>query len=191
MKAKLLFIMAKPLKVLILLCSICIFFSSCFKNLTKTNVLYQTDFSTDSIKNIFMSGFYNNNTQFGTVPLRIASFNGNKVLGFCNNNIVELNLAGLPSHYAIKIEFDLYIHDNWNNDLWKMNVNGNTVLLTGFSNFKNVQQSYPNWLGNGSALNPAGADAYTTQLPGACSLIHSANGSSEYKISMTIQGSFK
>lgn len=171
----------------VFLLTITMLFTNCFKNIIKTDLYYQADFETDSVKNIFLSGFYNNNTQFGTVPLRISKYNGSKVLGFCNDNVLELDLDKLPEHYAIKIEFDLYIHDNWNNDLWKMIVNGNMLLITGFSNFTKVQQAYPNWLGNGSPLNPAGANAYTTQLPGACSLIRSDNGTSEYKICMIIQ----
>jgi len=179
--------MQRFLKSVFLLCFLSVFFSSCFKNLIKTNTYYQSDFSKDTAVNISLQGFYNNNTMYGPVPQRFARFNGATVFGFLNDNTLELDLSNLPAHYAVRIEYDLYIHDNWNNDLFQMKVNGNLLLSTGFSNNSAVQQAYPNFLGNGSALSPAGAGSFTTQLPGACSLIHNANGTSEYKILMTIQ----
>lgn len=180
--------MQRCLKSVFLLCFLSLVLSSCFKNLIKTDTYYQSDFSKDTSATKFtVQGFYNNNTLFGPVAQRLAVFNGVPVFGYYNDNIAELDLNGLSQHYSLRIEYDLYIHDNWNNDLFQMKVNGVLLLSTGFSNNSAVQQAYPNFLGNGSALSPAGAGSYTTQLPGACSLIHSANGTSEYKILMTIQ----
>jgi hypothetical protein len=115
-------------------------------------------------------------------PITIVNYNGSKVLGRFNNGIIELNLHQIPTHIALRVEFDLYIHDKWTNDVWRMDVNNSGVLVTGFSNFDAVQQSYPNWIGNGSAFNPAGANADNRNLPGACSLADKSNGTTHYKM---------
>lgn len=159
-------------------------FSSCFKNVTKLTVVYENNFETYNLKTIEVSGWLNGS--FGAVnDIRIMDYNGNKVLGRFNDNLVSLTLPNLPEHNAISIEFDLYIHDTWKNDLWKMSYDGVDQLLTGFSNDSTVQQSYPNWLGNGSSLSAAGADAFTSNLPGACRLINSPHGTSMYKMVRT------
>jgi hypothetical protein len=67
-----------------------------------------------------------------------------------------------------------------------MELENNEVLVTGFSNIENVMQSYPNWIANGSALNPPGANAFDLKLKGACRNISKANGSSHYKMERTI-----
>ena len=67
-----------------------------------------------------------------------------------------------------------------------MELDKNEVLVTGFSNIENVMQSYPNWIGNGSALNPPGSNAFNLNLPGACRLINKTNGTSHYKMERTI-----
>jgi hypothetical protein len=128
------------------------------------------------------------NGSFGpTADKRIVTYNGSKMLGRFNNGLILLNLTGLPPHQVLQVEFDLYIEDKWRNDLWKMTFDGADVLLTGFSNIDSVKQAYPNWLGNGTSLSPAGANAQNTQLPGFCSLASAPNGTSIYRIVRTIE----
>ncbi len=158
-------------------------FTACFKNLPKTQIVYQNDFETYNLNGIVVSGWLNGMT--GPVTdIRINSYNGSKVLGFLNNGKITLTLTKLPPHTAISVSFDLYIHNTWRNDLWKLEYDGVTQLLTGFSNDSTIQQSYPNWLGNGSALSPAQTDAYTIHLPGTCN--SSQYGSSMYKMVRTV-----
>lgn len=160
-------------------------FSSCVKDLTKLKVVYQNDFEDYQLKTIQVSGWLNGS--FGDVPdIRIVDYNGNKVLGRFNNNIMQLTLTNLPIHTAISVQFDLYIHDKWKNDLWKMTFDGSDYLLTGFSNDSTIQQAYPNWLAGGAAPSPAFSDAFTNQLPGACRLANSSHGTSMYKMVRTI-----
>ena len=171
----------------IIFIGICVFLSSCFKNLTKTNIVYFNDFETGDTNELKVSGYTNNGFTKITPP--ISSYNSSKVLGFFNSNLIEVNLGKLPEHYAIKVELDLYIHDVWKNDLWKLTVGSTDYLLTGFSNDPSVQQSFPNWLGNGSSLSPAGANAYLKSMPSACATAHPSLGSAQYKIVQTIQHS--
>ncbi len=156
-------------------------FTACFKNLPKTQIVYQNDFETYNLKGIEVSGWLNGN--FGTLnDIKIVTYNNTKVLGRFNNCSADLMLHKLPTHSALHVEFDLYIHDNWKNDLWKMVFDNQVRLMTGFSNDSSIQQSYPNWIGNGSALSPAGSNAYDRELPGACRLANSLHGTSLYKM---------
>jgi hypothetical protein len=160
------------------------FFFGCFKEVTKVSTIYQNDFEDVDLKSIVASGFTNGT--FGPFNnINIVDFNGTKVLGRFNNGKIDLHLHKLPTHQAITVKFDLYIHDKWNNDLWKMVWDGNEKLVTGFSNFDATPQSYPNWIGNGSLLNPAGANSYNRNLPGACILASSSMGTSLYKMEQT------
>jgi len=162
---------------------------SCLKevviNIPKLTVVYENDFETYAQKGFKVYSFENGN--FGLFDrVSILDFNNSKVLGRFNNGKAVLILDTLPLHNAINIQFDLYIHDIWKNDLWKMELENNEVLVTGFSNIENVMQSYPNWIDNGSALNPPGANAFDLKLKGACRNISKANGSSHYKMERTI-----
>ena len=58
-------------------------------------------------------------------------------------------------------------------------------LVTGFSNDPAKWQSYPNWIGNGSPLNPPGSNSFTKNLPGACRWVTNPNGTSMYKMERT------
>jgi len=162
-----------------------VFLLSCFKNLTHSNIIYINNFEDSNISHLYVSGF--NNGIFGPVSdTRISNFNGTRVLGKLNSSLVSLYQGKLPSHEVLRVEFDLYLHDKWKNDLWKLVIDGSDQLLTGFSNDSTVQQAYPNWLGNGSPMGPAGRDAANINLPGACSLSGSSRGTSLYRIIRTI-----
>ncbi|MEK7200467.1 MAG: hypothetical protein AAB212_11205 [Bacteroidota bacterium] len=161
------------------------FLSACTKNITRINTIYFNDFEAFDLKTIEVSGWLNG--LFGPVnDIRITDFNGNKVLGLFNNALADIKLRDLPVHQALRVELDLYLHDNWKNDLWQMSFDGVHQLITGFSNDSTGKQSYPNWIGNGSSLFAAGSDAFETQLPGACSLRNSPRGTSMYKIARTL-----
>jgi hypothetical protein len=118
--------------------------------------------------------------------LRIQEYNGTSVLGKFNNNLIGLTLDNLPQHTAIRVELDLYLHNNWKNDIWKISFDGRDYILTGFSNDPAIKQSYPNWYGNGSSLSPAGSNAENTNLPGVCTLTNVSNGTSLYKFSVLV-----
>jgi hypothetical protein len=156
----------------------------CFKEATKVGVVYFNNFDDYDMKNINAFGFTNNN--FGPLnSITIVDYNQSKVLGRFNNGKIELKLHKLPKHQAINVQFDLFLHDNWRNDVFVMEFDNQQKLVTGFSNDPNRQQSYPNWIGNGSPLNPPGANAFTTNIPGACIWVSKPNGSSMYKMERT------
>lgn len=162
---------------------------SCTKGLTTNNIVYENDFEHGSLTNIQVGGWLNNGL-FGAVPdLRIREFAGSHVLGSLNSNRVELKLNNLPLHQEVRVEFVLNIHNNWQNELWAMQFDGNYQLITGFSNDPAIKQSYPNWLNNGTTLSGAGANSQTTALPGICGYSNNPRGSSRYKIVNTYQHS--
>lgn len=159
-------------------------FLGCTKNLTVTSIVYDNDFSNADLGGLRVSGW--NNGSFGALPTpRLNNYNGNPVLGPLNNNIARLELTQLPKHDIIRVEVDLFLHNNWRNDLWKMECDGQTRILTGFSNDPTIQQAYPNWLGNGSALSVAGTNAQQKGLPGVCGNTAAEKGTSYYKIVQT------
>ncbi|MFM7359159.1 MAG: hypothetical protein ACKO1T_11350 [Sediminibacterium sp.] len=158
----------------------------CVKDLTVKNVVYDNNFSNGELKGLMVSGWVNG--LFG--PLlqpRISTYNGKFVLGKLNNNIVRLELNELPEHDILRLEIDLNLHNNWQNDLWIMQCDGEYRLLTGFSNNPAVQQSYPNWVGNGSALTVAGTNSQQKGLPGICNNPATLLGTSNYTIVQTFK----
>jgi hypothetical protein len=167
---------------------ICFTLSSCFKDLPKKEVFYENDFENGTKPNINIYG------NVGLIDsLKITSFNNSKVLGRFNSNYVLLKKDILPEHNAIKIEFDLYIHDQWNGnflppgiiypDIWQMAIDNNPVILTTFSNGP-YDQSYPNQYQTVMINNKPFSDSWGV-LPGVCSNAGKANGTSHYKIEYT------
>lgn len=168
-------------KTLLLLGSLIIFGQiSCFKNLTTMTVVYQNNFDTYNIDGLSFFDYRGNVTD-----IMITKYNNNPVLGRFNNGGFNLTVSNLPAHTAINVTFDLYIHEVWKNDLWKYSFNGANQILTGFSNDSTIQQSYPNWLGNGSPLYPARTGAFNRNLTGACLFSSAPNGTSLYKMERT------
>jgi hypothetical protein len=159
-------------------------FSGCVKQLTVKHVVYDNTFSSGELLELQVAGW--NNGSFGVLSTpRISTFNGQTVLGKLNNNIVRLDLNDLPKHDILRVEIELNLHNNWRNDLWKMEGDGQTRLLTGFSNDPAVKQSYPNWLGNGTFLGVAGTNARQIGLPGICSGSPAQLGTNAYSIVQT------
>ena len=167
-------------------------FLSCAKTQVKSEtVIYSNDFESGDVKNIAN----------GTIDV----FNGTHVLGRYNSSGFSLTVPNLPKHDLVEVSFDLYIHDTWdgNNvdngysgpDLWSMIVDGSSYIHTSFSNADCpagvfcTPQAYPNNYPNNN--NNPKAGAYRTDLPGACFLASSPNGTTEYKITKQISHSDK
>jgi hypothetical protein len=171
--------MNKKIYLLGLLAVFCI---SC-KNKVKSEVeVYNNDFEGNNL-----SGITNSVT---------SRFNNTTVLGQYNNSSFNLTVNNLPKHDLITITFDLYIHDNWRGqllpdgpDIWEMLVDNTPFINTTFSNlgckvgYICPPQSYPDNYPN-SNHNPR-SGSFRTDLPGICSLIASADGTTLYKISKT------
>lgn len=151
-------------------------------------MVYDNDFSNGVLDGLIVSGW--NNGLFGPVAdPRITQYNGNGVLGYLNNNIVRLELNKLPVHDILRVEVELFLHNDWKNDLWKLECDGETRLLTGFSNDPFIQQAYPNWLGNGSTPSAAGTNAQQKGLPGICNTVGTQKGTSRYAFVQTFSHS--
>ena len=174
---------------LIICCLLLLMQSSCIKevvtNVPKITEVYNNNFELYDQKKIQVQGHINGIFQL-LKNISIVDYNGSKVLGNFNNSKIDLKLDSLPLHNALNIQFDLYIQDNWRNDMWKMVFDNNEVLVTGFSNNKDRQQAYPNWINAGYKLNPAGSNAFDLTLLGACRYSKIIGGTSHYKMERTI-----
>ena len=159
--------------------------SGCSKNVTQRQVAYFNDFENDSSYQLSVFG---PGIRIDTAT--IASFNNNKVFGRFRDNAVMLKLDSLPRHNVVKIEFDLYLHDNWKGnylapgsqfpDIWQMKLNNNPVTVTTFSNDTNPQ-SFPGNYQTNMINNPALANSWGV-FPGACAKQNISNGTSWYKM---------
>ncbi len=164
--------------------SIC--FAACFKDLPKKTIVYSNDFET---KKDYRIDVYNAGGLIDTPS--IVTYNGGKVLGRFNNNFIYLKIKDLPKHSILTIAFDLYIHDQWDGDYiapgnslpdaWVMNLDNFPLYLTTFSNGQ-YRQSFPDNYVAGGFKNPARANAWSGNLPGACNTQTLANGTTLYKI---------
>ena len=169
---------------------ILILITSCTKDLTDVTVVYENNFNNGDPKGIVTAGWLSD-FAFGVFPFnKITNFKNLKMLGVFNNTRIELDVPKLPEHTILKVEFDLYLHDSWRNDLWILNIDGHNRLLTGFSNDSNTPQSYPNWFNSGPTY-PAGNQAQEIYLPGLCNLKDNKRGTSKYKIVHTMQHTTK
>jgi hypothetical protein len=158
-----------------------ILLTSCTKDLTDVTIVYENNFNNGDPKGIVTAGWLSD-FAFGVFPFnKITNYKNLKMLGVFNNTRIELDVDKLPEHSVLKVEFDLYLHDSWKNDLWMLSIDGNNRLLTGFSNISSIQQAYPNWLNSGPTF-PAGNQAQEIYLPGLCSLKDNKTGTSKYKI---------
>ena len=160
----------------------------CFSNLTKKTVVYFNDFEQDNLNGIQLLSTYGVETR-----RRTEMFNGSRVLGRFNNNAVILKLDSLPASEWVSVEFDLYIHDQWEGDhvrpgagipdIFHVSVNDQDALVTTFSNTA-YKQSYPNWWPANIPSPPRG-NALDTTLTGVCSMKGLPNGTSAYKFIKT------
>jgi hypothetical protein len=160
-----------------------VIFSSCTKNLTELNVVYQNDFNRSSLNNIITFDYY------GSTKDKIFYFNGSKVLGPFNNAGADFNIEDIPDHNVLEVSFDFFAHDNWEGnkptqngipDLFVMKYDKNPKFLTTFSGNIQYKQSFPEWFPQGS--NPAMGNAIRTDLPGRCAWKDRKNGTVMYKI---------
>ncbi|WP_439483155.1 hypothetical protein [Cyclobacterium plantarum] len=158
---------------------------SCETRLQEEVKIYDNDFSQSDLSN-FESG-------------RLFDFNGDTVLGYFHNEEILLNLPDLPAHNAIKVTIDLLLHDSWDGnpdniggpDFWYMQLNGQEVLRTTFSNSPCestycLYQSYPD---NYPRFYEPKTAAESSDLPGRCQYQNSLGWTSRYQITKIISHS--
>ncbi|MES3016260.1 MAG: hypothetical protein V4721_00715 [Bacteroidota bacterium] len=166
-----------------LLLILLVVFGSCHKEIQSQKEVFRSDFATPASLQGIEGGVLNN-------------YDGKTVTGFYNNSGFTLKIPSLEKHDLILVEFDLYIHDTWggNNtgdrdntdgpDIWELSIDDEKVIRTTFSNSQCLatyclQQSYPK---NYPFHYDAKASAYLTNLPGRCSLVNVAGGTTLYRI---------
>jgi hypothetical protein len=165
-------------------------FSSCAKSVDQEALIYDNTFESNDV-NGFTNGI-------------LTSFNSSIVLGNYNNDGFTLDIPNLPDHDIVDISFDLYIHDSWDGniqlandligpDIWQFKVDNKLYVNTTFSNGDCLDgnfcppQSYPADYPNFNNNPKSGASR--VDLPGICSKIDAAEGSTLYKIHKTIDHS--
>jgi len=159
--------------------------SGCSKDITQTQVAYFNNFEGDSSHHLSV---FNSGGRVDTAT--ITQFNNSKVFGRFRDNTIQLKLDSLPRYNVIKIEYDLYLHDNWKGnyiapgsslpDIWQMKLRNNPIIVTTFSNDNNPQ-SFPNNYQTNMINNPALANSWGV-FPGVCAKQNMQNGTSWYKI---------
>jgi hypothetical protein len=162
-------------------------FSGCVKNLTNTTVVYENNFENQNPQNLTTFVWNASGTAVISLPNgRFSKYNGSMVMGRFNNARVDLILPALPSHTVLRVEMDLYIHDDWKTDLWMLGLNSAVYFMTSFSNDSTLKQSYPNWPNNAADFGPAGRNAEVTHLPSPCNPTVLQPGTSKYRIIKTL-----
>ncbi|AIE84319.1 hypothetical protein [Fimbriimonas ginsengisoli] len=69
---------------------------------------------------------------------------GQKFLGrLAGTNSATLTLSGLTSHTKLRISFDLYVIGDWENEKLGVSLGGTSFFSQGFSNVKDITQTYP------------------------------------------------
>ncbi len=166
---------------------ICLLFSGCFKDITHKTIVYDNHFEDSSRLGLKIFGPNGKEDS-----LKSFNFNNTLVFGRFKDNAVVFKLDQIPTHNVIKIEFDLYLHDNWkgnfkspgitNPDIWVLKLDNNPVYQTTFSN-GNQDQSFPDNYNYQPVpiRNLAFSNAWG-KLDGVCSKAGQKDGTSLYKI---------
>lgn len=150
------------------------------------DLVYSNDFSNQDLSNIENG--------------RLLVFQNDTLLGNYFNEEVTLNLSSLPTHNIVKVTVELWIHDSWDGnpdngiggpDYWYMNVEGEEVMRTTFSNSPCestfcIRQSYP---ANYFRQNFPKTGAIRTNLPGLCHLAGIPNNTTVYSITQLVKHS--
>ncbi len=158
--------------------------SSCFKQLPDKHIVFDCDFNDYNRKGIEL---YNHAGKIDSAMVFL--YNGSPVLGRFNNNLVTFTMDTLPTHNAVHIQFDLFIHDKWDGnyldpisgipDVWNIRLDNNLILVTTFSNGTKTQ-AFPDYYNPGVTLNPAHSNAWAL-FPGVCASAAQNDGTSYYK----------
>ncbi|NRF39164.1 hypothetical protein [Pedobacter foliorum] len=163
--------------ILIIFCLILL--NSCTKDVRNQVEVYSNDFEQSDLENI-LNGV-------------LTTYNNTRVIGRYNNGGFSLSLKDLPKHDLVEVTFDLYIHDSWDGnqnkdnidgpDIWRLIIDEKEYINTTFSNNPCITgqacipQSYPNDYPNYNNVSRQGA--YRINLPGVC---HNVGGTTLYKI---------
>lgn len=164
---------------------VCLSFSACFKDIPTRTIVYENNFEDSSRLGFKVVGAN------GIVDTLISfNFNNTHVFGRFRDNTVTFKLDQMPTHNVIKIEFDLYLHDDWKGnfiapgsmypDIWQMKLDNNPIYVTTFSN-GTVDQSYPDNYQTVLIRNPAFSNAWG-KFGGVCSKVDQSDGTSYYKM---------
>ncbi|MEY2923458.1 MAG: hypothetical protein RL108_2084 [Bacteroidota bacterium] len=163
----------------------CLPLSACFKNIPDRVIVYENNFEGTENSGLEIKG------SNGIVDsLKKFKFNDTYVFGRFKDNAVILNLKQIPTHNIIKIEFDLYLHDDWKGnfiapnttvpDIWQMKLDNNPIYVTTFSN-GSIDQSFPNNYQTVLIKNKAFSNAWG-KFSGVCSKADKSDGTSYYKM---------
>ncbi|GGZ20983.1 hypothetical protein GCM10007049_12010 [Echinicola pacifica] len=128
---------------------------------------------------------------------RLFVFNGDTVMGNYNKEEISLSLDNLPDHNTVRVEIEILAHDSWDGntiglsgpDLWYVQVDGDRVFETTFSNSVCnssycLYQAFPQEYGR---HNDPKTGALQKHLPGLCQYEGVPGWTSKYLISKLIK----
>jgi hypothetical protein len=164
---------------------VAVLFFSCNDILMDEVLVYSNDFSQLDLTN-FEKG-------------RLHVYNGDTVLGYFHNEEIQLTVPNLPGHNALEVTIDLLVHDSWDGnsvnvggpDLWFLEVDGQEILRTTFSNspcasLYCLYQSYPE---NYVRQFVPKTGATERNLPGRCQYEGQPGYTTRYEISRLVKHS--
>ena len=167
--------------------------SGCLRNQPKQILLYENNFEEKRL-NIDSTGF---GPLFNITPSFKGQFNpfdGSTVFGNHGRGSIFIEFFSLPRHDYVKMEFDLYIHDQWQGngnsdiepDIFILNLDESTIyystiINTGCQGFScESYQSFPDIINIRN--NRENANIENSSLYGWCSWNEQLGGSKKIRI---------
>lgn len=128
--------------------------------------------------------------EWSTTDVDTTPIGARRYLGQFRSETAALSLSGLPTHEALKIEFDLFIIATWDGnallsvgslqgpDIWELKADGISLVRTTFSNIENFDGvSFPQEFGGDLAFDAAGRTSAPGTRPGDVFLVSGPPGS--------------
>lgn len=162
----------------------------CEKDLKDAKLVYENDFESGDLTNIT-----------GGV---IHEFQGEKMLGYYNNDGFLFHMRKLGNHQSVFITFDLYIHDSWDGnaespggpDFWIMEIDGPRTdetdpyfFRTTFTNSNCLNCNYQSYPDVYPFSKSPRSGASSIAIPGRCHLESSEYGTALFSVEKSFRHS--
>ncbi|KOF03980.1 hypothetical protein OB69_02955 [Roseivirga seohaensis subsp. aquiponti] len=164
--------------------------TSCTNGQPEETLVYSNDFEGSSL---VQKEFGSINYAYNTSE-KWFKFDGNTVLGRFGLGGIIIELKDLPTHDYFIVEYDFYVHDNWEGnglrgngeDVLIFNVDNTSIYFSSIINSKCIDQncdtvqSFPDVIK--SRTNPENANVTNPNLPGVCYWKGEIGGSKKFHI---------
>lgn len=163
--------------------------TGCLRGQPDEQIIFELDFEDDQISQ--GKGFMQFNAPANQ---SYFNFNGSRVLGRFGLGGIDILFEDLGVHDFVEVNYDLYIHDNWEGnglrgngeDVIILNIGPSTVFFSSIINTKCLDQnctaiqSFPSIIRGGS--HPENANVANPTLPGVCLWKGEIGGSKSIRI---------